>query len=426
MTDSPIWQRQSRDAAFYLVAASAACVLFSIAISQILLGASLATFLISRSRWRLPPVWLPLALFFAGTMISLALSPEPAAGWPQVKKFFVFLIFFLVYSTFDRLTQIKGLVVFWALIATAAAVWSIEQFAERFEEARELHRDFYQYYVGDRTTGFMSHWMTFGGLQMVVLLMVAALLFFGAAWREQRPSWFPEPVRRQNWLFKPVWLWIAFGFLAISIYLGETRSIWLGTACGMCYLLWHWRRWLLLVAPALLGLMLWINIGNVRERFVSSFAPHGDTDSNQHRIVLWRTGLEMVKAHPWFGVGPEEVGRHFLEYVPRDVPRPLPTGWYGHMHNIYLQYSAERGIPVMLIMLWILGQMFRDFARALSKATGNARFILHGAIATLIAIMVSGFMEMNLGDSEVLTIFLVVMAAGYLAARYPTEGDQLA
>jgi hypothetical protein len=41
--------------------------------------------------------------------------------------------------------------------------------------------------------------------------------------------------------------------------------------------------------------------------------------------------------------------------------------------------------------------------------------MLHAGIATVIAIMVSGLFEVNLGDTEVLTIFLVVVACGYLA-----------
>jgi len=42
-------------------------------------------------------------------------------------------------------------------------------------------------------------------------------------------------------------------------------------------------------------------------------------------------------------------------------PRPLPIGWYGHLHNIYLQYAAERGIPTMLMMMWMLLQILFDF-----------------------------------------------------------------
>ena len=78
----------------------------------------------------------------------------------------------------------------------------------------------------------------------------------------------------------------------------------------------------------------------------------------------------MIRAHPWFGMGPEEVKLQFNNYVPADIPRPLPEGWYGHLHNIYLQYAAERGIPTMLLMLWMLGQILYDCLR---RACGVCR-----------------------------------------------------
>ena len=41
--------------------------------------------------------------------------------------------------------------------------------------------------------------------------------------------------------------------------------------------------------------------------------------------------------------------------------------------------------------------------------------LLHGAVATTIAIMVAGVFEHNLGDSEVLAMYLTIAAAGYVA-----------
>ncbi len=41
--------------------------------------------------------------------------------------------------------------------------------------------------------------------------------------------------------------------------------------------------------------------------------------------------------------------------------------------------------------------------------------MLHGAIAAILAIFAEGFAEYNLGDSEVLTLFLAVVAFGYIA-----------
>jgi O-antigen ligase len=89
------------------------------------------------------------------------------------------------------------------------------------------------------------------------------------------------------------------------------------------------------------------------------------------------------------------------------------------MHNIYLQYAAERGIPTMLAFLWMLAIMLRDFLRALktSPAAGDARFVLRGCVATMIAILTGGIFEHNLGDSEVLALFLTAMSCGYAAVE---------
>jgi hypothetical protein len=72
----------------------------------------------------------------------------------------------------------------------------------------------------------------------------------------------------------------------------------------------------------------------------------------------------------------------------------------------------------MLVLMWLLIQMLVDFwrgLRTLPPGPGMRRFLLHGAAAVVLAIMVEGVVELNLGDSEVLTMFLAVAACGYLA-----------
>jgi hypothetical protein len=66
----------------------------------------------------------------------------------------------------------------------------------------------------------------------------------------------------------------------------------------------------------------------------------------------------------------------------------------------------------------MLVQMPIDFwrgLRALPPGRNDCRFLLHGAVAVILATMVEGFFEYNLGDSEVLTMFLVAVASGYVA-----------
>ena len=119
------------------------------------------------------------------------------------------------------------------------------------------------------------------------------------------------------------------------------------------------------------------------------------------------------------------VHKHFNEWLPNDIPLPLPPGYYGHLHSIYVHYAAERGIPAMLSLLWMLGLILYDALRSLRRlprGRSDPRFLLMAAIACVLAIAIEGAFELNLGDSEVLTMFLAITACTYVAvdeARIP-------
>src|ERR1035438_6277940 len=69
--------------------------------------------------------------------------------------------------------------------------------------------------------------------------------------------------------------------------------------------------------------------------------------------------------HPLLGLGPEGPKYHFKEYVPADIWATRPAGFYEHLHNVYLQYGAERGIAALLVFLWLMIRILVDFARGL-------------------------------------------------------------
>jgi putative inorganic carbon (HCO3(-)) transporter len=384
----------------WLAFGSAASIMVGIAPSQILLALSFAALLASGEPLRLPAIKLPLALFLLGTLVSLVLSDDPVAGLPQIRKFYVFLELLVVFSLLRSLAMVRLLFLSWAGIGALTAVRGCVQFAGKIQEAHRLGRNFYEFYVGERITGFTSHWNTYSAEEMFALIMLLAFLFFGSTGTKR--------------------LWVSLlcaALLALAIVLGETRGIWIAVTIAVLYLTWFWRRWLVMLAPVVLAVVFVVAPPAVRQRFTSIFHPK-DIDSNQFRVVTWRTGIQMIERHPWFGLGPEEVKAQFNDYVPSDIPRPLPSGWYGHLHNIYLHYAAERGIPTMLVMLWMLLRILWDFHRglnALPPGRNDQRFLLHGGIAVVLATMTEGFVELNLGDSEVLTMFLVVVACGYLA-----------
>ena len=396
--------RLRENAPLWLAGAAAAVTVISIAAFETLLGLAIVSLLVTRAKWQWPRVTLPICLWIAGTFASAMASGEPRAAFPQIKKLYLFAMLFVVVTAFRKIGQVRWLVCGWALAASLSAGWGLLQFARKYEVARAAHENFYLAYVGARITGFMGHWMTFSGHMMMALLLIGALVFFGGFHRGLSRGATP-------------WLIGAGVLIAAALLAAFTRSMWLGAVAGGVYLVWNWRRWLVLGIPVVLAVLFLANPFALRERALSAVQPHGQVDSNEHRVVTRRIGYQMIQAHPWFGLGPEQVGPHVMQYVPSDVKLPLPEGYYGHLHNIYIHYAAERGIPTMLALLWMLGQALYDFTRALRRlpAGAEARWVLHGAIAVIIAVMLSGFYELNLGDSEVLAMFLAVIAVGYVA-----------
>jgi O-antigen ligase len=384
----------------WLAFASSVAIVVGIAPSQILLGLALVALLFSGERLRLPPIKLPLGLFLLGTLIAIAFSGNPAAGWPQIKKIYVFFQLLIVFSLLRDMAFIRWLFLSWAAVGSVSASLSFLQFARKVQQAHAEHSDIYTFYVGERVTGFMSHWYTFSAEEMYVLLMLAAFLFFA-----------PEARR---W----TWLWIVMALVSsLGLLLAETRGVWIATAAGVLYLLWFWRRRVVMLVPLLIAAGFLLSPGVIRQRVTSIFQPR-TLDSNDFRKVTWRTGLRMIERHPWLGLGPEMPRIHFDEYVSADTPRPLPVGSYVHLHNIYLHYAAERGIPTLLVFLWLMGRILWDFwrgLRTLPAGRDDRRFLLHGGIAVVIATLLDGVTNVNLGDSEVLTMFLVVIACAYIA-----------
>jgi len=395
----PVSQNKQDRILLAVAIAAATLVHVSIAASQIFLGVGALLVLIFYRKWEFPRIWLPLAALFFWTVLADALSTDPWLGRTQIRKFFVFLFIPLIYSVFRRqFSKVFYLMAAWTAAASASGIWALEQYAVKFRHAT------YQSYVGERITGFESHWMTFGALQLSVLSLLLAQWFFS---------------NRKM----PLWAYGSVAVISAAILLNGTRSIWLATAAAVLYLVWFWRPRMILLVPVVAALAFLVAPPNTRQRLLSAVHPQADIDSNRHRTVTFWTGVEMIKAHPWFGLGPEEIARNFDSYVPAYIQRPLPIGYYGHLHNIYVQYAAERGIPGLLCVLWWIGLVVWDAIRGVIRLRGTRSqelFVLHGTIAVVIGVLVGGIFEYNLGDSEVLMMFNCVVALSYAAGKSAT------
>jgi putative inorganic carbon (hco3(-)) transporter len=226
----------------WLALASSGAVFVGVAPAQILLGVAILALLLSRLRWQLPSNIGWLAGFLALTLLAAMLSPAPASAIPQLRKLYLWLMLPL-FITAVRHLHIRWLLVAWALPAFLSALWSFVEFWQRWQLAQQRHTDFYTLYVGDRTSGFMSHWMTFGGQMMIIVLLLSAVLLF--AW----------PVTTARW--RAV-MFFAAAICGIAMIIGWTRSVWFGALGGLLYLVACYRPRLLLLAPPLLLLLYFV------------------------------------------------------------------------------------------------------------------------------------------------------------------------
>lgn len=386
--DEGTWYRWIGATAFGATAANFA----SIAVSHAILAVGLALLLLKPSKVRFPPLIWPVAALVAWTLVSVAASDQPAAALPQVKKFFVFAVLPLAYTAFRSADACRRAAEAWVTVVLGACLLALVQFGRAVARTGALDSGFYRLYVDDRVTGFHSHWMTFSQASVLVLLTLACYLLFAE--------------RRRG---SGIWIGAA-GVIAAALVLSFTRSAWLALLAGGIYLLAMKRPKALLAVPVLLAAGYIVAPEALQQR-VRSIRP----GANQARIVMWRTGLSMIAERPLLGVGPERAGPRFAEYQPGDI-KELPPGFYGHLHNVYVHYAAERGIPAALIVIWLFGQVLIDMRRglrSLPERPDDRRFLLHAGVCATLGVAILSCFDVSLGDSEVLAAYLAIAAIAY-------------
>jgi putative inorganic carbon (hco3(-)) transporter len=375
--------------------------LISIAASQFLLslaGIAYAVHLLStRPNLQFPPVKAPLIVFCLLTIASVFGAADPAVGWTVVRKFILFAIMLLAANLI--VTRRHMMLLFQGLFleSTVAAVVAAVQLVLRYRMVRATFppdQVYFQMAFEQRVTGFMGHWMQFGGQQMLIFAALGAFLLLGR-------------------FRKPIW-WGVCGLVAASIVFGLTRGVWLGAFAACVYLVARWKpRWIV-VLPVLL-LIGWFAAPSIlRERVHNAMKPSGDP-ALSIRFEMWQVGLRMIREHPWLGMGPNNIIPEYPRYLP---PGKSPiVGYHGHLHNNFLQLGAERGLPALAAWLWFMGAL----AWYLWQMRRRAGWVAEAALAGWLAIIVEGFFEFNFGSSPVLMLFLFLTSVPAAAAAWPEE-----
>lgn len=386
---------------FALIAAVVSSIL-SIVVSEVFFGVAILLWLAdcwkSRTfRLKSPPFTPFLLAFFAGVLMAIAFSSDVLASAPYLKKFIKFLYIFLIFTYLSRAQVELALKGMFGILGGSAVLGAVQYFW------------LWEVHLLNRIDGFMGHWMTFSGQLMLVAVALAGYLFL-----YQLPS-AKTGEKRENWSRERI-LPIAAsgGLLALFLFvliLTQTRNALLGTLAGLLLILWVYRiRWVM-GGMVLLVVVFFALPAGFKERLYSSFDPNDTT--TRIRIELFLTGKNMIVAHPWTGLGPSMVSRHYEDYNETDE---FPTWIYQHLHNNFLHIAAEMGVITLLIWIALWVRLCWDFIHFV-RDQGSDRFVSCMAmtgVAVVAAFLLAGLFEYNFGDSEILILLLFFITIPYV------------
>lgn len=361
----------------------------SIAVTETALVTGLVMLAISRLRGRRfraadgRLMWASLALAAAWTISSLlGVSPLPALH--HVGKLYAMgLILLAAEAGADPRVRRRVL----ALLVASAVYMSMLGFlifAVRLPEQGNY-----------RLASVFSNQMTSGGV-----LAAAVLWALGSFLARRDP---------RRW-----WFALAIVPLAGALVLTQTRSHWLGATAGAAVIVmalaprWWWAL------PATLAVTLPLLPHRLHQRLYSIIDPH--EPGNQGRLSMWRSARDIVRDHPVFGVGCQDLLSLYRRYRYPDW-----TFESGHFHNNFVQMAVMTGLVGLAVFVFWLVTAARALVRALKAAAAGAdRGVAAAALGLFTALLVSGMFDYTFGDAEV--VYHTFLGVGFALALAPGGG----
>lgn len=115
----------------------------------------------------------------------------------------------------------------------------------------------------------------------------------------------------------------------------------------------------------------------------------------------WRTGIEMFKHEPLFGIGMDRYGAYFKEF--REASYPLSYGFditSSNAHNTFIQFFATGGVFLGVSYLILNGYILKRAIFGLKNLSGNNQLFLAGIFSAWIAFHAQSLVSIdNIGIS---------------------------
>ncbi len=197
--------------------------------------------------------------------------------------------------------------------------------------------------------------------------------------------------------------------VGLSTLLTQTRGVWLGIFFGVVIatLFLSKKIFVYLLSSAIsLFWLLYFLWEQFRNRVVFTFQFENNYDSE--RLALWKANWEIIKDHPFFGVGWGKNNTLILDYYSKlGITQFHNTT---HAHNQFIHFWAGTGIFGLIIYLFLFIYIFALLKKMMTKTEGLLKYFLVGLFAVQIEFLISGLTECNFERGRVRYILLLSWA----------------
>lgn len=146
---------------------------------------------------------------------------------------------------------------------------------------------------------------------------------------------------------------------------------------------------------------------------------------NQDRISIYNNTINMIKRHPFIGVGINTFSRNYGKYKLESAEKYTHTPDTIYAHNIYLQMAGETGLLGLFAFLWFLFAVFKQAAGVLRKLDdAYLRAIGMCLVACFIAFLINGLTETSLYYARVSMIFWYLIGLSLALKKFTNAGER--
>jgi putative inorganic carbon (HCO3(-)) transporter len=157
-----------------------------------------------------------------------------------------------------------------------------------------------------------------------------------------------------------------------------------------------------------------LGVDAIRIRLLSIFSWRGDS-SNNFRINVWYAVLQMIRDHPFFGIGPGHDA--FNQMYPRYMESRFSAL---SAYSIFLENTVEMGLIGLSVFIWLLVNIFGQGIQTIKTFRMQQKIDglwLAGAIAAMTGLLVQGCFDTVWYRPQVSTLWWLMV--GIIAAYYP-------